>query len=99
MTPQERAAAKASKLRKEESARRAKERADKMRKLGYVSVLEAANLVTQPRQNIYHWMNTGELTKKTWGAGRGSVFVSVADLKKKCPLAFEKPAKAHASGR
>ncbi len=94
MTPQERAAEKASKNRKAESAARANDRAKQMLALGFVSVARAAELTMQPRQNIYHWMNEGVLGKKNWGAGRGSVFVSVADLKKKFPLAFAKPAKA-----
>jgi hypothetical protein len=73
----------------EETKRLAAERAEKMRAKGYVSVQEAAELVSMPRSNIYHWVAVMELgVERLNGVGKGSVFVSLADLKKKVPGAF-----------
>lgn len=76
-----------------EKAAAATERNKRMKARGFVSVEEAARLVVHPRSNIYHWVNTGELRKESWGAGPGSVFVCLSDLMLKVPGAFGKSAK------
>jgi len=54
----------------------------------YVSIDEAAAAAKVIRSNIYHWVRAGEIRRKNWGRGRGSVYVSLLDLQKKVPVAF-----------
>lgn len=55
----------------------------------FVPIEEAAELAKVVRSNIYHWIRLGEVRKRKWGAGRMSVYASLADLKRKVPEAFQ----------
>jgi excisionase family DNA binding protein len=78
-------AASQASIAKAETAIRAAARHAFQRKRGYITVNEAAVIVNHPRSNIYHWIVTGELRKEQVGAGRGSVYVCLEDLRKKFP--------------
>jgi len=54
----------------------------------FVPIEEAAAMAKVTRSNVYHWMRTGEVRRKDWGSGRMSVYASLADLKRKVPVAF-----------
>ena len=73
---------------KEETMKYAAERAAIMEAKGFVSVARAAELVKHPRSNIFHWIRAGQFKVETWGAGKGSVYVALADLQRKFPAAF-----------
>jgi len=54
----------------------------------FVPIEDAAAMAKVTRSNVYHWMRTGEVRRKDWGSGRMSVYASLADLKRKVPVAF-----------
>lgn len=55
----------------------------KMEKAGYLTVAQASQLTSVPRQTIYTWIHTKALSVQRVGPRR--VFVSVEDLRKLVP--------------
>ena len=80
-----------------EAKQRAAERDEKMAARGFVTVAEAARLVSMPRSNVYHWIKTGELRGEKWSPRLS--YVLLDDLRRKVPGAFSPaPAKAPRQG-
>jgi len=60
------------------------DREAEMRKLGLISVTEAARLSHVPSATIYTWIREGALTKHPFGMR--SYFIKIAELRKLIPM-------------